>query len=204
MSTVALQSPEDVINDSLTRIGYKLRVGSIFDGSEAAKIALDIYSQTRDNALRQFDWGFAERDVTLTLLKTAPVNGYGITPWTNAYPILPWIYEYGCPSDLIKVRSLRRTPVFIPSFDPSPVNFRMANDNAYNPAQKVILTNLPSAVLVYTAQVVDPTTWEPSFTESLCAALARRLAPSLSNLDVEKLEAQDEAISKQSAEMKIG
>lgn len=204
MSAV-LTNPADIVNAALGRIGYKRRLGSLYDGSEQSARALDIYGQTRDAKLREFDWGFAERDVALTLLKTAPAGGY--TPplvWSSTYPILPWKYEYAYPDDMLKLRSLRTTPVFIPEYDPVPIVFRIANDNSYTPAQKVILTDLPAAVCVYTGQVIDPTTWEPDFTESLIAALGKRLAPVLTSLDAVKMEAQDEVVTQQMAEMRLG
>lgn len=203
--TLALTSPEDFINAALGRIGYKRRVGSIYDGSDASKASLDIYAQTRDDELRSFEWGFAERNATLQLLKTAPVSGY-VSPvvWTTDYPILPWIFEYQCPGDMLKLRALRCSPIFIPEFVPKPVEYRIANDNAYNPTRKVILTNLPAAICVYTGQVTDPTVWEASFAETMIASLARRLAPRLADLNVEKAEAQDEAMTAAGAEMRLG
>ena len=74
--TTSVNSPADVVNLSLGRIGYKLRVGSLYDGSPASKAALDIYGQTRDEQLRLADWGFAQGEVQLTLQKVAPVGGY--------------------------------------------------------------------------------------------------------------------------------
>ena len=95
-STFAIQSPEDLLNNTLVRLGFKLRIGSIWEGSEQAKKALDIYVQTRDTLLRDGDWPFAERDVQPTLLKAAPPNGYvPPTVWSSAYPPLPWANEYG-------------------------------------------------------------------------------------------------------------
>lgn len=202
VSNIPIQSPADVVNAALGRIGSKKRIGSIFEGSDASKAALDIYSQTRDEQLRLFDWGFAERDVALTLQKTAPVAGYGGNPWTSASPILPWIYQYEYPDDCLKVRSLRVTPVFVLEFDPAPVTFRVANDASFTPAQKVILANVANSICVYTAQVTDPTTWEPSFTESLIAAMARRLAGA--NTALKQIEGQDEALETVTAEMKVG
>ena len=78
--SLVLTAPEDLINNALARIGYKLRIGSIYEGSAAAKKALDVYGQARDGLLRQNDWGFAERNIAMTLLKSAPAlpgGGYG-------------------------------------------------------------------------------------------------------------------------------
>ena len=199
----SLQSPADVINASLVRIGYKLRLGSLYDGSMAARRALDIYAQTRDEMLRQNDWQFAERNLQLTLLKQAPATGYALG-WTTAYPPLPWIFEYEYPTDCLKVRSVKSAPAFVPNFDPQPNIFGLENDNSYTPAAKVILCNVPNAILVYTGQVTDPTTWEADFSESLCAALGRRLAPVLVGLDAAKLGAADEQATMNVAEREQG
>lgn len=201
---LSLPDPASIVNASLARIGYKLRVGSLYDGSVAAKKALDVYSQTRDELLRQNDWGFAERNTTLTLLKSSPAGGYvPPTTWTPAYPPLPWRFEYNYPGDCLKVRALKGVPILIPIYDPQPVLFEIANDNALTPAQKVILCNVSSAVLVYTGQVTDPLTWEADFSETLIAALGRRLAPTL-NPEMLKLAVPDEAQSQAVAEMNQG
>jgi hypothetical protein len=191
--TVSVNNAADVINLALARVGYRMRIGSLYDGSEASKIGLTLYAQTRDEVLRESDWGFAQRTVTLTLLKTAPTGGYvPPTVWTSSYPPLPWIYEYAYPADCIKIRALKNAPILIPNFDPRPKVFNIANDSSLSPAAKVILTNVTDAIAVYTGRVTDPATWEPLFVEALVASLARRLAPSLASLDVEKMEAQDE------------
>lgn len=204
--TASVNSPEDVLNLSLRRIGYKLRLGSIWEGSEASRACLDLYSQTRDEALRESDWGFAERTAALTLLKTAPYPGY-IPPrvWAPATdPPPPWVYEYAYPGDCLKVRSIKSTPIIMPVFFPQPRVFDIANDNAYTPPQKVILCNVVGALCVYTGRITDPRTWEASFTEGLAASLARRLAAVLTTLDVEKIEGADEQAETAMAEMKQG
>ncbi len=202
---VALQSPEDLLNDALVRIGIKWRIGSIFEGSAASKLSLDIYSQTLDATLQSQDWGFAERDISLTLQKTAPPGGY-VPPivWDNTYPPLPWRYQYDYPDDAIKIRSLRRSEILIPNFDPKPNVWRTANDMTLTPPAQVVLCNVADAIAVYTARVTDPTNWEPLFTEQLCAALARRLAPALSGLDVAKIAASDEVNEANLAEKRQG
>ena len=201
----SVQSPADIVNLSLARIGYPKRIGNLYDGSAAATKALTLYAQTRDELLRQFDWGFAERSVNLTLLKSAPANGY-VPPvyWTPAYPILPWMYEYAYPSDCLKVRSIRATPPILINPDPQANLFSVDNDVALTPPVKVILANVQNAILVYTGQITDPAQWEADFVEALAASLGRRLAPSLVNMDFTKLEVQDEEVAKRIAEAGVG
>jgi hypothetical protein len=205
--TFACQSPEDVINVALMRIAYPFRVANIYEGSRAAAAALDIYVQTRDELLRQGNWGFAERNVALTLLKQSPQGGY-IPPNTwnpGSNPPVPWLFEYAYPDDCLKVRAVKPTPLFVPNFDPQPFVYDVANDSYETPPVKVILCNVAAALLVYTGQITDPTTWEADFTEAMAAALARRLAPMLSpQPEIAKLEGGDEAVSKQLAEMEQG
>lgn len=201
----SVSSPADVVNLALRRIGYKGSVGNLYDGSEAAKDALDIYGQTRDQLLRQGDWGFAERNITLTLLKSAPVGGYiPPTVWSTAYPPLPWLFEYSRPTDCLKIRSVKSVPLFVPNFDPQPQLYTEANDNALAPPAQVILCNIAAAVLTYTGQVTDPTNWEPDFVEAFAAALARRLAPRLAGWEAAKLIAGDEQVSQARAMMEQG
>jgi hypothetical protein len=196
----SVTSPSDLVNLSLGKIGYRLRVGAtLYEGSRHSIAALTMYAQTRDEVLRhdgKADWGFAERnlDLTASLLKSAPANGY-VPPnaWAAAQnPPLPWLYEYSYPADCLKVRILKTAPLLLPNFDPRPSVYSVANDNAYNPPRRVILTNLLSPILVYTGQVTDPTTWPQDFTEEFSDKLARVLAPQLANLDVVKLEAMAE------------
>lgn len=196
----AVTSPEDLINNTLARIGFKRRLGSIWDGSDVAKKALDLYAQTRDELLRTQDFGFARRDVGMTLLKQAPQAGYvpGVTNWdptTNPPP--PWGYEYAYPSDCLRVRAVKPVPMFVPSFDVRPYVFAVDNDNAVPSAPvKVILCNVaPPAILTYTGQITNPAEWEADFVEVFATALGRRLAPLFGSdgLETVKMVAADEA-----------
>lgn len=185
-----ISSVEDVVNLALGRLGLAQRIGSIQEGSAPAKAALDIYGTTRDDVLRQGDWGFAQRQLTMTLLKTAPAD-YS-TPWTSANPPQPWKYEYQYPGDCLKVRSIRGPQVFVPDFDPQPVVFQTPNDTVSSVVQKVIVSNTgPVAYLSYTGQITDPTQWEASFVDDLADALAERLAPIL-NPQAMQAAAQEE------------
>lgn len=202
----SVTSPADVLNLTLRRIGYNGRVGNLYDGSKAAKAALDIYGQTRDELLRQNDWDFAEVTASLTLLKSAPSGGYipGITPWSTAYPPLPWLFEYARPGDCLKVRAVKPVPLFLPVMDPQPNVFSLGFDDTLAPPAQVILCNVLDAVLTYTGQPTSPATWEADFVEALAAALGRRIAPNLVGWEAAKLLAIDEKTSQQIAETEQG
>jgi hypothetical protein len=200
-------SVSDVVNLALQRIGYAGRIGSIYDGSEAAKDALDIYGQTRDDMLREGDgWPFASRSAAGVLLKSAPVGGYfPPNTWTSAYPAQPWRFEYGYPDDCLELRACKPAVYFVPNFSPQPYTFAISNDNGYTPARRVILSNVQDAMLTYTGQVTNPATWPNDFIEAFAAALGQRLAPALmKSLDMAKLEAADSAAETAEAGRKQG
>src|ERR1700678_247930 len=136
----SVSNPADAVNVALTRIGYKgRRIGSLFDGSIAAKTALDLYGQTRDALQRQNDYGFCERNISLTLLKQAPAGGYfPPNAWNGAVnPAPPWSYEYAWPDNALKIRSVKPVPLFVQNYDPRPNVFAVENDNFFAPPQKV-------------------------------------------------------------------
>lgn len=195
MAIQAISTPADIVNLALSRIGFKGRIGSLYEGSIVAKKALDCYAPTRDAILREGDWDFAGRTVVLTLLKSAPVGGYvpGVTDWnpaTNPQP--PWMYEYANPDDCLKVRNIKGQAAGLINFSPRPSLYTIGNDTAYTPSRKIILCNQANAMMTYTGQVTDPLQWNADFVEAMAAALARRLAPGTSNLEMAKAEAQDE------------
>src|SRR5690242_430341 len=189
MAATTLTSPEDIANAVLARIGYKLRIGNMLEGSPASKLFLDIYGQTRDDLLRQGDWGFAEKITASTTTGTAPS---------------PWAYQYVYPSDCLKLKQ-----VFSPTYtsdtnNPIPTLFRIGSAGTGTSSSEVIWSQTQTATLVYTSQITNPAMWEPMFIEALIEALARRAAPGLAKLDQAGLaaaqaEAQAETSTAQAA-----
>jgi hypothetical protein len=190
---LAINTPADLVNLALARIGYPNVVGDLYDGSAASAAALIVYSQTLDASLREGDYGFAQRQVSPTLLKEAPAD-YFDTPWTTANPPLPWRYSYDLPSDYLKVRSVRPAPGFIFNPDPAPLLFAVVNDSSYTPTRRVLVCNQAAAVMYYTAQVTSPALWSADFIEVMADALAKRLAPVLADFNISRVNAQDEAV----------
>ncbi len=192
----AIRTAADVCNLSLVRIGSKEQLGSIYDGTLIARKFLDCYSQALDDILREGDWQFARRDMPLVLQKSAPPGGY-FPPdyWSRAtYPPPQFLFQYEYPAVCLKARAIRPPPSFVIDFDPRPINFSEANDETLpsDASQKCILTNQPDAMLVYTAQVIDPRSWEPTFIEAFASKLGRLVAPvALGNADAVKLAGAD-------------
>ena len=182
-----VQSPEDVVNIALGRIGFKGRIGSLYDGSAMARKALDLYGQTRDAVLREFTWGFAER------ILAASVSG-GIAP-------APWSYEYVYPTDCILLRSMFNAQYLSDKNDPRPTLWTIASSPTKG---KVIWTNVAVATLVYTSQITDPSKWDPQFVERLVSALARRLAGGAGGPEMMKMEAEEEKVTAQISEGLLG
>ena len=186
-------SVEDILNMALRRIAFPTPIGFIYEGSNVARVGIEIYGQTRDELLRSFDWDFARQAVGLALTKTAPVGGYGYgTPWTSAYPPPPWVYQYAYPAGCLLLRSVRPTPIIIPVMDPQPNVFTLGDDAS----GKMILTNLAGAQAVFTGQIVDVTQWNASFTEAIVAALATRFQAALGptvEADKERMEQEAQA-----------
>lgn len=182
-------SVEDLCNMALNRIRYSPPIGSIFEGSIASRIALQIYGQTRDNIFGTADWPFLRRDVALGLpIKTAPAGGYGVVAWNpNTNPPPPWRYSYTYPDLCIEIRSLLPTPIFIPVFTPHFTRFVTAQDSASG--EKVVLTNLYNPLAVITGQVNDPNEWKDSnFTEALVDALAVQFEKHVPEGDVNRIQ----------------
>lgn len=187
-------------NRALQEIGTRSTIASLTDGTNEANNCNLVYGPTRDQLLRAANWGFARKTATLTLYKSAPgtpenPNLPDTNAWSSAYPPPPWLYEYAVPSDSMRVRrvlpqagQLSGVPLFaVPSSAPlgataPPSKFVMAydTDTATPPnPMEVILTNAEQALVVYTASFDAPALWPPDFTEALVAALAAKLALSL-------------------------
>lgn len=208
MPLTSVKNPADLANVALVRIGWKGGdIGSLYEGSAAATVILDVYGQVRDALLRSAAWDFAQRSAALVLLKSAPVGGYipGISPWNPATcPPVPWRFEYRYPLDCIKVRAVKPTPLFLPNFDPSTNAFSIASDATLQPAQEVILCNVEAALGVYTARVTDPTQWPADFTDAFADALAEAIGPTLASLQTAQAMAQAGASETAEAKMEQG
>jgi hypothetical protein len=179
---------EDIVNMGLRDGGVPLRINDLYEGSDAARTALEVYGQARDELTRLTDWSFSRGTLALALLKgPPPAGGYNPgQPWTNAYPVPGFLFEYTFPADCLDVRSITEPPGPMPDLDPKPQLWRIDNDSAPNvsgnppvasgPPAKVILCNVANAICIYRRQVTDPNEWEPGFIAALVASLGKKFS----------------------------
>jgi hypothetical protein len=99
---------------------------------------------------------------------------------STGYTVTPWSYQYALPTDFLMARNVLPTPVPSPDFNPAPILFTIYNDARVTPNQ-VLLTNQANPTLLYTAQIMDPTQWEPGFMDAVIAELADRFVPALAD-----------------------
>lgn len=172
---------EGMCNQALDLIGYTRHIGNIYEGTKASRIALDVWSETRDALLQTMRPDWARQDVRLTLRKSAPaiVNGVadytGVT-WNDAtHPAFPWLYEYTYPANCIEPLQIKGSIRFLPAWRPRSKTFRVRSIANI----MVILTNQADAILVCVAKVTDPNLWHEEFIEAMIQILARKFEAEL-------------------------
>lgn len=163
---MAVRSPEDVCNMALDWIGYDQSIASLYGGTKVERIGVRLYGQTRDAVLREKDWTFAVR------FAAAVTNGQTPQP--------PWLFEYGYPSDCLRVRQIiAAAPGTNPVWDPRPQQFTDFDEVDTAPESKAILANISPATIVYTGRILNPLIWDAGYIDALVAALARRFTIAL-------------------------
>lgn len=178
---------EDIVNQALDVIGYKRHVGSIWEGTRAARIALNAWAETRDALLVRIQPEWARDDVPLTVLKSAPSYYDEQTPWDKElHPDVPWLYEYAQPADCLVPLALKPRPHTLPVWRPRPMRFRVKTDvDSY-----VLLGNDPAPILTCIVHTHDPNIWYEDFIELMVVTLSKKFERALGEGAPPKEEAQ--------------
>lgn len=155
---------EAICNQALDLIGYKRHIGYIYEGTLAARIALDVWGTTRDTLLVAREWDFALYQGTLANTGLVPMNY--------------WAAEYYWPADALAIRAVY--PIFKPT-DPAPVRFDLDYDTRLS--TNVILSTEAAAYALYTGRTLDPTKWRPEFVSLFVETLAREFDAGLGKHD---------------------
>lgn len=164
----------DIANQALGLIGVgKLIQNYLSDQSAEAKQIRAHFDTALTATLEGAHWNFARAQRALTLLKDATVGDTVPRPWT---------YEYAYPADCAMARYVMPATYTSPGASASgyagivasapPVRFLVAVDaDANGNDQKVILTNEPTAELVFTKVVTNIALFDTLAQRALAAYL---------------------------------
>lgn len=175
------QSPIALCNQSLLAIGAQAQISSFDEGSTEANACAQIYTTQMTALFSSAHWNFARRQLILTQLKAAFING---SPSTNPPPT-GWAYEYAYPGDCVQIRWLFSTPLQQNQSNPGstvgiagcaalgPQQFQVGLDlDEQQNKIRVILTNAPMAQVVMTEYLEDVSLWDSSFYQAAVATMA--------------------------------
>lgn len=174
-------SPAEIGNLALDAIGARATIASLSEASNEARVISRQYNQALEDVLASAHWNFARKQVALTMLKDATVGDDTPTPW---------VYEYAYPADCVSARYIMPMvavdpaavvgTVAAPSLVGPPARFIISQDvDSSDTPIKVILTNQPQAVLVYTVRITNPQLFDGLFTRALSAYLGALIAVAL-------------------------
>lgn len=163
-----MQSVIDICNKALRLINVS-KIDNLSEESSEARTCSTMYAPARDALLREHQWGFARTYATLAA--TTLIHPH----WAYVYAV-PSLYLYGIsvfPSD-VYVSEDEIFPNRVAESVSRDAEYRFEVVNMDN--SRVVLTNVPNAMLEYIRQVTDVTLFDPHFTETLCYKLAADMA----------------------------
>ena len=166
-----------IANMSLSHVGARESIQALSEKSTEAETARLWFEFSRRQTLEAFDWNFARKRITLTKHGEDPPDGV-------------WAFRYVYPGDAVVARKIENptgtvsgsTGVWVqnfstPEFRGDAIPFEVEMNDAG--AEKTILTNLDSAILVYTFDQTAANLYSPLFVEAFSWALASHIAFSL-------------------------
>tara|TARA_S200002703_G_scaffold160089_2_gene176896 strand:+ start:4084 stop:7842 length:3759 start_codon:yes stop_codon:yes gene_type:complete len=156
-------SETQVANMALTYLGEPGRLTNIdTDTSREAELCRQFLPIARDELLESHAWDFALCSTTLTV--------------RTASPRVDWKYAYDYPEDVASVLDLVRSDV-----DYNYKTMGTTGQHEYSVeldinADRVILTDLEDALMLYVAKVTDPSKWSTKFITALAWRMVFHMA----------------------------
>lgn len=184
-----------ICNRALLSLGNQSQISSLSENSPQAAALNTLFQSTYEQLARAAFWGCLRYQQPLTLQAAAAGTPENPNGTTMPLPPLPWSYQYGYPSNCLQMRQLlpniiapsagvpifsvaTGSPLSIPGVRSIPYVVAYNTDNNGNPLN-VILTNLDTAIGVYTVNQPNPQIWDSSFQAAMVASLAAYLVPAL-------------------------
>ena len=163
-----MTTPADIVNQAFEFSGNQVQVtytvGVWGGGNLSAELAAAaLYVPTWQMVARQLDPDFARRTnpLAVTIGGTLPPG---------------WAFEYGYPSDCLRLRTLAPPSGSYDPFDPQYIRKSVALDVILGSPVKVIFTNQVTALGVYTSSDLTENDWDALFTMAVVRQLANPLS----------------------------
>lgn len=152
-----MPSEVDICNLALSHLGDSATVASInpAEGSAQAEHCAIFYPQARDTLLEMHSWSFATRRASAALLDSSAYN---------------YRYAYAVPNRCLRILSVHAPTACL---DEPSMDFELEADEN---GSRILLTDMPDAVMRYTVALTDPTKFSPLFVDALAWLLASHLA----------------------------
>lgn len=147
----------DICNFALLHIGAGAPIASLSEHSTEAKTCARIFDIARDSVLRDHDWNFATKHITLAQIETDSEE---------------WAYRFAYPNDCLKARRIISGQKRASSH-----KFKVATDT--DTQNRTILCDVNPAILEYTVRAQNSESYDPLFVEALSLRIASFIAFSL-------------------------
>lgn len=170
----------DLANRALAEVKARSTITSFDEPSAEAVYCKMFYDPMRKALLRSAHWGMARQQQQLSLLGS-------LDQGTSDYP---WLYKYEYPPNCLKVRYLLQNPQAPNNSLATPIpgtfsgtwqgpsrknRFLIGSEGIGADARRIILSNVPSAIAVITADVTNTDVFDDLFAEAFVQMLASKL-----------------------------
>lgn len=160
-----MASKVEIYNLAISHLGIGKTIVSVDEDSVEATILNRFYNVTVEQVLRDFDWPFATKEVSLGLLGENP-NGR-------------WAYNYQYPSDCLKARKIVNE-IMRQDTRETRIPYKILFSDT---GGKSIYTDKENAILEYTVKITDPARFDSDFVLALSYLLGGNAAPGISGGD---------------------
>lgn len=168
-----------ITNQALAKLGQTRFITDLDEATAEGYTAAELWDLALRASLRHWDWPFATKYAG----GADAVDGYmNLVDGSDSDPVVAdeWVYAYRYPIDCLHARRLVTEGGAGRGFDPAPQEFRVGRTwNGVNDVP-LIYTNVPDAVLEYTALVeCSEDFFDALFEDALGWRLAGLMAPGL-------------------------
>lgn len=159
-----MTSKTEICNLAITHLGVGKTINDVdTESSEEALICRRYYDTVRDMTLRDFEWPFATKIATLSLVASNPTA--------------EWAYSYRYPSDCLMITRILSGVRNDSRQSRAP--YKILRDNT----GLLIYSDEVTAQIEYIAKTDDPTFYTPDYIMALSLRLAVYIAPKLTKGD---------------------